>query len=307
MPRVLIALVASALLFTGCDLAEDDFEAEVVVEGFLVAGELMPAFRLSETAPIEIGYVFEERALSDAEVTVTLVDGFRTEVYELIENPDFPGNYVVPFSDEVPRVVPGALYVFEARLPDRSDLVPIGEMVSAQTLVPDTFSVVRPPPDTLLYDVLRPGPAIDVTPSTSGDRQAVYIFSVTSLDPQNYDLTPTLADLVEETEAEPGDFVNSASPLLNEDNYEQNPDGTITIRVPWLAVSFYGPNVFTANTVDDALFDYLRSRDAQFNPTTLSPGEIQRVISNVENGTGVFGSIARVSVETFIAEPGTAP
>lgn len=303
MHRILATILACAIFFSGCDLAEEEFEPEIVVEGFLIAGELMPSFRLSETAPIDVGYVFEERAISGAEVTVTLVDGFETVAYELVENPEFPGNYVIPFSEEIPLVVPGALYLFEARVPGRPDLVPSGEAVRAQTIVPDTFSVVRPPPDTLVYNVLGPGPAIDVTASTSGDRQAVYIFSVTSLDPDNYDLTPTLADLVAETDAERGDFVNSASPLLNEENYDRNSDGTLTIRVPWLAVSFFGPNLFTANTVDEALFDYLRSRDAQFNPTTLSPGEIQRVISNVENGTGVFGSIARVSVEAFIAEP----
>ena len=42
--------LAAALL--GCDLAEDDFEPQVVVEGFLVANERLPAIRLSETAPI---------------------------------------------------------------------------------------------------------------------------------------------------------------------------------------------------------------------------------------------------------------
>ncbi|MCH8961449.1 MAG: hypothetical protein IH820_09040 [Bacteroidetes bacterium] len=32
-----------------------------------------------------------------------------------------------------------------------------------------------------------------------------------------------------------------------------NPDGTLTIRYPWLAVIFYGPNRIFANAIDDNL------------------------------------------------------
>lgn len=180
--------------------------------------------------------------------------------------------------------------------------MPPGEAVLAETVVPDTFAVVRPPPDTVVYNVLGPGPAFDVTPSEAPGRQAVYLFTVTALDPETYGLTPTIASLIEDTDADPADFVNGASPVLNEGNYVRNPDGTITIRVPWLAIAYFGPNRFTINALDDAAYDFLRSRSAQFTPTTLAPGEIQDVLSNVENGTGVFGSFARVSAEVFIQE-----
>lgn len=297
--RVFLLLFLVAL--AGCDLTEDDFRPQVVVEGFLIAGEPLPTIRLSETAPIEVGYSFEAQAISGAEVTIT-VDELGA-AYELVESRDFPGNYLVPFSFSGPtsNVVPGARYRLDVRLPNRPDLVPAGEVVSAETFVPDTFRVIRPPADTLAYNVFGPGPAIDVTASGTDDRKAVFIFSVTALDPDTYGLTPTYADLIDDDD-DAEDLVDSASPLLNEENYDQNADGTLRIRVPWLAIAYYGPNRFTANALDDALFDYLRSRDAQFNPTTLSPGEIQRVLSNVENGVGVFGSLARVSVETFIAE-----
>ena len=133
--------------------------------------------------------------------------------------------------------------------------------------------------------------------------RAISFDAIQALDPDNYELTPTIASLLENADdVDASDFVTTSSPLLNEGNYEQNPDGTLRLRVPWFAIAYYGPNRFSASALDDALYDFIRSRDAQFNPTTLSPGEIQRVLSNVENGTGVFGSLARVETEAFIAE-----
>lgn len=298
-----LTLLALLVVLAGCDLAEEDFQPQVVVDGFLVAGEVLSTVRLSETAPIDAVYSFEAFALSGAEVQVALLaeDGAVEQVYPFRELQDFAGNYVAA-TLPLPRVLSGRRYRLEARLPDRPDLVPVGEAVRAETTVPDSFRVVTPPPDTVAYDIDAPSPALDVTPSTVPGRPAVFLFNVQALDPGTYGLTPTLAELIEDTDAEPGDFVETASPLLNEGNYDHNPDGTLTIRVPWLSIAFFGPNRFTANALDDALYDFLRSRNAQFNPSTLAPGEIQDILSNVENGTGAFGSIARVSVEVFIAE-----
>lgn len=301
MRRLTLLVLLAAL--AGCDLAEEDFQPQVVVDGFLVAGEILPTVRLSETAPIEAVYSFEAFALSGAEVQVALLGegGAVEQVYPFRELEDLAGHYGVA-TFPPPRVRPGRRYRVEAQLPDRPDLVPEGLAVRAETTVPDSFRVVTPPPDTVAYDIDAPSPALDVTPSTVPGRQAVFLFNIQALDPDAYGLTPTLAELIASTDAEPGDFVETASPLLNEGNYDRNPDGTLTIRVPWLSIAFFGPNRFTANALDDALYDFLRSRNAQFNPSTLAPGEIQGVLSNVENGTGVFGSIARVSVEVFIQE-----
>ena len=303
-------LLAAALLvpLAGCDLSETDFQPQVVVEAFLEAGSPIPSVRLSESAPIGARYSFDAYAVSGAVVELALLDasGGVERAYTFYENVDvpgnegsFPGNYV-PLSGE--RILPNRRYRLTARLPERPDLVPAGELVRAETLVPDTFRVVRFPPDTIRYDILSPSPALDVTPSV-GENQAVYIFSIKSLDPDNYELTPTIASLLENADdVDESDFVTTSSPILNEGNYEENPDGTLRLRVPWFAIAFYGPNRLSASALDDALYDFIRSRDAQFNPTTLSPGEIQRVLSNVENGTGVFGSLARVEAEVFIAE-----
>jgi hypothetical protein len=305
--RVLLALLVP-LTLAGCDLSEDEFQPEVVVEATLVAGEPLPTVRLSTTSPIDVPYSFEAFALQGAAVRVELVGENGEDdtffFYENVNVPqnegDFPGNYV-PL--ELHRVLPGRRYRLNVQVPDRPDLVPSGVAIRAETVVPDTFRIVSPPPDTIRYDILQPSPAIDVTRSLNPDRQGIFIFSIEALAPDFFDLTPTIRSLLEEADdVDESDFVRTSSPILNEGNYDINPDGTLRLRVPWFAIAYFGPNRLVASALDDALFDFLRSRNAQFNPTTLSPGEIQGVLSNVENGTGVFGSLAQVQTRTFIAE-----
>ena len=55
-----------------------------------------------------------------------------------------------------------------------------------------------------------------------------------------------------------------------------------------------------ASAVDDNLFDFIRSQSVQQGGSTLAPGEIPNVLDHIEGGTGIFGSLARVSHETFV-------
>lgn len=311
MTRRVLALLLVLVALAGCDLAEDDFQPEVVVESILISGELMTTVRLSRTAPIEETYDFDRYALSGATVRVMLLtdDGEVEETFSFYENVgqpgtdgDFPGAYV-PVSRPKPTVLPNRRYRLEVEVPEAENLVPPGTLVRAETVTPDTFRIVVQPQSPIPYNIAAPSPGIDVTPSENTDRQAIFIFNIKALEPENYPLTPLAASFVENGDLDPDELVSGSSPLLNEANYERNADGTLRLRVPWFAISYYGPNVFTANALDDAFYDFLRSRDAQFNPTTLSPGEIQRVFSNVENGVGVFGSISRATANpVFIAQ-----
>ncbi len=313
LPFALVLFLAAPglIVLGGCDLAEDDFRPELVVEGTLTAEGPMATIRLSRTAPVEAAYSFERYALSGATVRVLLLsdEGEVEETFEFYENVDvpgnessFPGNYV-PLSRPKPTVLPNRRYRLEVEVPAAAGLVPPGVLVRAETTVPDTFSIARQPPDSLRYDITAPSPAIDVTPSVRPDGQSVFIFNVRAADPENNPLTPLAASFVENGGVDPEDLVSTSSPLLNEANYERLPDGNLRLRVPWFAIGYYGPNEFRASVLDEALYDFLRSRDAQFNPTTLSPGEIQRVFSNVENGVGVFGSIARSETVSVVIEP----
>jgi len=97
------------------------------------------------------------------------------------------------------------------------------------------------------------------------------------------------------------DFRVNPSPIINEANYDDNDDGTITIDLPWIAVAFYGENEAAVSVLDAALYDYIRTESAQQGG--LSPGEIPNVIDNVDGGTGIVGSYARVTSQVRIRRP----
>lgn len=142
---------------------------------------------------------------------------------------------------------------------------------------------------------------VRVTPSDFPGRDAIYVFALEALDTSGYDLTPFYQGLLDEDESISGDdFVLTTSPLSNEADFTANPDGTITLRVPWLAVAFYGPNRVTAHAVDDNLYDFKRSEGPG---GTTSPGERDNFIEHVENGRGIFGSMSSQGADVFIEPP----
>jgi len=293
-------IIFTVLIFTvcsGCDSSGlDDFVPEVAVSAVLIANEPLPRIRLALTAPIGELYNAQEQNINNAEVKLQWIreDGTTVELlYELAGNPR--GIYKSVDSRDSILVEGGGIYRFEATVPG------FPEPVTAETIVPNTFSVATPLPDTMYYQV-GASPRLDLTPTSYPGRQNIYVFNVRATDPENFPLTPFAADLVRDRDVDPVDLHEGNSPLLNESNYEVNPDGTVRISIIWLAFNFYGPQRFLITAVDDALVDFIQSQTIQFLPTTLSPGEIPNVISNVENGVGVFGAVAQATTTSFLAQ-----
>lgn len=112
---------------------------------------------------------------------------------------------------------------------------------------------------------------------------------------------PAVADLAEARAGRGGIsclHVNlTPTPLLNEGNYVQNPDGTLTIDLPWIGFAFYGPNRVAVNVVDTNYYDFLRTQRAQQG---RRPGEIPNVRDHVDGGTGLFASLARVESDVNV-------
>ncbi|GIV60662.1 MAG: hypothetical protein KatS3mg043_1751 [Rhodothermaceae bacterium] len=186
-----------------------------------------------------------------------------------------------------------------------------GDRVTAETLVPGDFEVAAAGRDTVVYQGTERF-EVAVTPSRYPGRQSYYVLSVEALDPRVEQLTPLYRDFVDpdnldpdELEKELRDVTVVESPIINESSFDVNPDGTVMIRLPWLAVAFYGPNRIRASALDDNLYDFLRSQGVQQGGSTLAPGEIPNVIEHVEGGRGIFGSFARVTFDLFIARPGS--
>lgn len=293
----LCALLAApaALGLAGCDAAGfDDFEEEVAVSALLVAGRPLPPVHLALTGPLDEPYDPVERAVEGAEVTVSLLapDGTVEAAYVYADS--LLGRYVYP--DTTVLVQPERRYRLEVAAPG------FAEAITAETTVPRAFEVVRPPPPSVVFQQ-GDSPTLDVSPSGVGGAPAVYVFTITSLAPSVEALTPFAADLYFEREVELEDLVSTSSPLINEENYEVNADGTLRIEVPWFGFNFFGPSEVTLTALDEPLATFLEFQAIQFVPTTISPGEIPNVPTNVRNGVGIFASAAQATAFLTVERP----
>ncbi len=297
---ICLFLVLLGLALSACDGAgPGDFEMDYVLEAYLIAGERLQPVRLSRTAPVNQRYDFTALAVRGASVRLSLLaaDGSVETTYSIPDAPDEPGVYRV--HDPGVRVLPLRTYRLEITLPGT------GERISAVTVVPDTFSVVAANAREVVFQSTAQL-ELTLTRSTSpGRQQSYYTFVTEALDAREEQLTPLAKAFFENQEGEVTleDLRVSGSPVLNEANYDPNPDGTITIKYPWLAVAFFGPNRLFVNALDDNLYDYLRSQSVQQGGSTFSPGEIPNPIEHVEGARGVFGSYARVSYELVVLRP----
>ena len=291
--KSLIAVLLISVALIGCDSTDPGGDQrEVVVESYLIANESLGQVRISRSSTVNQAYDFTASAIANAVVTVSLLadDGSPETVFEFFTNSEEPGIYnpVIPH-----RVRPGRQYRLDVDIPGQI------EDVTSTTRVPGAFELLQANATTIQYQA-EEQLELELTRSVTPGRQSVFIFATESLQPTIDLLTPFYKDLIGDSEDDLEDLRITESPIINEANYEINDNGTITVRLPWLAVAFFGPNRLTANALDDNMFDFIRSQSVQQGGSTLAPGEIPNVIDRVEGGTGIFGSLARSSYEVLI-------
>jgi len=301
MPRTPSALLLLAVLLIGCDATGPQPESQIVVESYLEAEAPLPTVRLSRTIDVDDAYEPAADAVRDAEVVVERLtaDSSIAATIPYRERDTIPGVYA---PDAPTPVQPQSTYRLRVRTAD-------GTEVTATTTVPDAFSLTAVENDTTTYQSARQ-PAFTLDPPRPlTDRQNVYTFTTTSLldfedtpdSTLRRALTPFYADGFDPADDTLASFRLTSSGLLNEGNFLENDDGTITVDLPWIAVAFFGPNEVAVNVLDDNYYDLLRSQELQQNG--LSPGEIPNVIEHVDGGTGIFGSYARAGRRVFIRPP----
>lgn len=294
--RVILSLLLAGIVLAGCD-SSSNFEThqpEIVLEAYLISGEPIPKVRVSQSASAQRVYDFTQNSVTGAEVIITRLgdDGSVEEVTRFTENEEQPGLY---WPAEANIVVAGATY--------RIEVNPRGlPRATSTTIVPGAFELVRNSADTLIYQGSEQF-ELDVTRSFYPGRQSIFVFATESMNPTLEFLTPFYRDIQGDSEEDLASIRITESPLINEGNYDENPDGTLTIKLPWIAVAFFGDNRLTANAIDDNMFDFLRSQFVQQGGSNFSPGEIPNVIDHVDGGTGVFGSLSRSTVDVFIIPP----
>lgn len=295
MKRYIKLLFVLLLFCSGCELyTQDEYEEYIVVESYLVANGTLPNVLLSHTTPIEEEYNFQDTAINGAEVQIRRLNA-DSSIIETFEYKQVnPGIYEPVLSH---TVLDEQLY--ELYIQTNS-----GETVKAQTYVPGNFETVN-------RDQIKDGYVyqseeqvqLKVTPSEYPGRQTFYFFTVNVSADTDLKLTPFYADLVETQDADTANFYINSSNIVNEGNYNQNQDGTISLNLPWISIAFYGRNTIIANAIDDNMYDFLRSQSVQTGGSTLSPGEIQNIDYNVEGGIGIFGSMASDTISVNILEP----
>lgn len=283
------------ILCCGCDINDQKaFEPEYIVESYLIALEPLPTVRLSKTVPSGRPYYFEDQAVSKASIRIKRIskNGEVSETYSYVEI--IEGIYLPGQSNTI--VIPGQTYELDISLNNNNT------KLHASTFVPDSFSVKKV--SHLMTEFRATEPIeLTVTRSSYPGRQNIFILSAESLNPRLDLLTPFIKDIFKPEEDKIEDVIINESPPFNEGNYDINEDGTLTIKIPWIAFNFYGPNKIFVNAIDDNFFDFVRSRDIQTRGSTLSPGEIPAIIEHIDGGTGIFGSLSRISVEVVVTQP----
>lgn len=296
----LLALLLPGIGLLGCDTTATQPTSQVVVEAYLQAGSPLPTVRLSRTVEIDETYDPSADAVRGAEVEVQRLTADSTVETSVSysERDSLPGLYS---PNRVVLVESQVAYRLQVETDD-------GTTLTSTTTVPGPIEIVETENDTAVYQRPRQ-PAFTVDLPRREGPQNVFTFTTTSLlDFQNtpdsllrQSLTPFYRDGFDADEDSLASLRTASSGLLNEGNFERNADGTITIRLPWLAVAFFGPNEIGIKVVDDNYYDFLRSQQVQQGG--FAPGEIPNVIEHVEGGTGLFGSYAEASRPVLIQPP----
>ncbi|MDX1642589.1 MAG: DUF4249 family protein, partial [Balneolaceae bacterium] len=285
-----IILLLLFILF-GCNPYEQDtYKEYVIVESYAIANDSLPPVRVFTTNPADEAYILSESVLPDANVQIILLDesGNGEEVFEYAFSSE-SGVYVAQNTEY--KMEPRRTYRLDVNFDNRP------EVIQATTTIPDDFEITNEIPSTLTYQGAQL--QLILSPTVKTQPQNVFVFSAIALQANPDNLTPFYRASIDEDGVDYTDFEINSSGLINEANFDVNPDGTITLQYPWLGVAFYGETLIVTQSVDKNLVDLIRSQQVQLGGSTLSPGEIPNLIYRTEGGIGIFGSLSSDTVSTI--------
>ncbi len=297
--KLFIAIFGVIILLSvmGCEsYPQDEYEELVVVEAYAIANSILPVVRVRTTTPADQFYDESESAISGANVQLVLLDesGDDEEIFEY-RFVSANGGLYLPVNRNH-RALPNRTYRLDIDFNDRS------EIIRAKTTIPDQFEIINNVGETVVYQSENQL-EITISETIKREEQQVYVFSTIASDPVVENLTPFYRANYDNDNIEIDDVIINSSGLINEGNFDRNPDGTITLRFPWIGVAFYGENQIVTALVDKNLVQLVRSQEVQLGGSTLSPGEIPNLTYNIEGGIGIFGSISTDTVTTNFVRP----
>lgn len=294
--KVFLILAVAIVIGSGCDpYTQDVYTEQVVVESYLTANNPLTQVRLSTTGDASEVYSFERFALRGAQVMIWVLKAHSNEKdYRITYEESTPGVYQ---PTEMHVVQPGSTYQLEVFHPEYPE-------VEAFTTIPAGFKIINDIPDTLYYQSTEQL-TLELASEVAEKGQNYYIINTVAAQALEELLTPFYLEFVagedeEEKQQSLTELRINSSGILSEGNFNRNEQGNLEIRYPWLAVAYFGVNDIVPSLIDQNLYDYIRSESVQLGGSTLSPGEIQNVITPIVGGVGIFGSMSRDTARTFI-------
>jgi hypothetical protein len=288
--KIIFLFVLIPAFLSGCiSYTQNGYQQYYVVEAYLVANRTLPPIYVSHTLPLGQSYSTNKVAVNDATVKIQQLDSTGTAGKIYLYYRKSAGTYL-PKNPE--SVLPRHRYKLIVTFPN-------GDSVTAKTLIPGAFHPVGSIPDSAVYEAPQQI-GVKVTPSYYLGRQSYFVFTINAIDTTADQLTPFYADEVTKGDNKIYDYYINSSGIINGKNFNQNPDGTLTIKLPWLAIAFYGQNKIVANAIDNNLYDFIRTQGAQTGGSSLPPDQVQNIKYHVKGAIGIFGSMASDTISVFI-------
>lgn len=281
---LILTELVSVLIMTGCgDPVPTDYTQEVMLEGFVFAGEPIEDIRVLRTLPITDTFRFANASVRDAVIRLT-ADGVPLPV-EFVPD-SLGGTYRV--ADRSYRAASSVRYDIEVEA--------LGAKLTATTTPPAEFAWIKEPKDTLHY----PGRFFELTRNdslevswTASPGVDQYIIAVECLDTAGYGayLQPPTSD--------------SNRRIRTEDRFE---DGTliaservrfgfsIVTRAPtvWSVFKWFGKQEIRVYAGDQAFREWFRM--VGFGRRSAYDYRL----SNVQGGLGTWGSASLIRKASFL-------
>lgn len=267
-------------IFSCQDSPTTDYIPKVYIEAYLIVDKPITNIKVMFSQPMLDSFKYENYFIRTSQVYIKYDD----KILKLITAGTGVQGYYYP--DSSITVLPAKQYNLEVILED-------GTVITGQTVTPDRFSWINPPPDTLYY----PKDTVNLTDDpygklswTTTKSKAGFIARITCLDTLGYGKYLN----GDTTDKNRRIFRPWMRPQMQGYN-DMNTWGLLASNetpVVWTSFKWYGWNDVTMMIGD---FNYMRWALQYFRASQYNP-----LLSNIKNGIGCFGSASTISKKVFI-------
>ncbi len=278
-----LIILLLGVMVTGCeDPIPDDYVQELVIEGFVIAGEPITHLRIYRSLPLNDTFSLQKAMIRDADVTL-LENGVPVPMMFVDDSTGFGYRP----SDTTFRCKYGTEYALTVRALNRT------ATATARTL--NAFDWVRRPVDTMQY----PGRANELTPvdslgiSWTGQPGVLrYVLAVECIDTLNYGLylQPPTSDSNRRIRTE--DFEDGS--LIANERTRYGFSLVSNTPVVWAAFKWFGKQRIHVYAGDEAFQEWYSSvgfgRRSQYDYR----------LSNIRGGLGTFAGASKITADVFL-------